>query len=914
VNRKIIFLAALYAITTQMSFAEDAFYHVRVSDLKIIEGALPAQANPNYSRGWEYFSAMQSYGVLDGEGEIYVDGTAQEPWSPRNDRGLFVAIRTAKGKETTARLFLVKPDLSGLTSLKFQVPPDAVPTQTNEFYAAKESYYRGLLSRNIPGGAWFRHQAQEAATHHGATNRVEPPQAFGRGGRRGLDVEDSYDLFTGGRALSENLQLDRLMNVRETGKETVDFASLQGITVQEMNWKTLVQGLKPETDPLAAFIPADQHALFFSSFTAMTQMLDEADTNGTPVLQLLEPRSEDSNTRGRYQTQLCLGLNELSRVVGPRVIDSIAFTGSDPYLRVGTDVAILFEAKNPELLKTFIGGQQRTSQQTNSEAKLVQGEIGGATYTGVVSPDRSVSSYLVATKNVVFVSNSLKELERLMETAAGKTPALSGQDEYIFFRHRYARNEKNETAFLVLSDPAIRRWCSPQWRIADSRRTRAAAALSELQATHLSKLAGGKAEVGALKTDPRLPDMGEVQCTRSGVSSSVYGTLDFMTPIVEMNLQKVTRAEADGYGRWRDGYQQNWQQFFDPIAIRFSIAKQKLGAEMTVMPLIARTDYRDFIELSRGAAIAPTAGDPHDALIHFVMSFNPQAKRVTEAGSFAVQMAPGLKANPLGWIGQAISIYADNDPFWDKLSKATNGTEFLEKQYFQLPVALQCEVKNPLGLVAFLTALHAFTDQSAPKMTSWENLDYNGQAFVRVTANNRERDNFFKDMALYYAVTPKSFVLTLNEALLKRALDRQTAREKGAPVVTARPWLGTNVSFQINSNFVTAAQVLAHDHYQTHLQLLSWNNLPILNEWKRLYPKEDPLKFHERFWGVTLLCPGHGTYVWNDKWQTMESTVFGHPGEPKQASQSLPVFAVAAANLGLTFETNGLSAKAVLER
>src|ERR1043166_8559034 len=94
-----------------MSFAEDAFYHVRVSDLKIIEGALPAQANPNYSRGWEFFSAMQSYGVLDGEGEIYVDGTAQEPWSPRNDRGLFVAIRTAKGKETTARLFLVKPDL-----------------------------------------------------------------------------------------------------------------------------------------------------------------------------------------------------------------------------------------------------------------------------------------------------------------------------------------------------------------------------------------------------------------------------------------------------------------------------------------------------------------------------------------------------------------------------------------------------------------------------------------------------------------------------------------------------------------------------------------------------------------------------------------------------------------------------------
>src|SRR5207249_1969915 len=137
------------------------------------------------------------------------------------------------GKQTTGRLFVAKLGLTGMQALKFQVPVDAVPTQTNQFYAAKENYYRGLLSRNIPGGAWFRHQAQEASRQHGATNRVEPP-AFGQGRRRGLDAEDSYDLFTGGRALSENLQLDRLMNVRGTGEETVDIASLQGITVQEM--------------------------------------------------------------------------------------------------------------------------------------------------------------------------------------------------------------------------------------------------------------------------------------------------------------------------------------------------------------------------------------------------------------------------------------------------------------------------------------------------------------------------------------------------------------------------------------------------------------------------------------------------------------------------------------------------------
>ena len=65
------------------------------------------------------------------------------------------------------------------------------------------------------------------------------------------------------------------------------------------------------------------------------------------------------------------------------------------------------------------------------------------------------------------------------------------------------------------------------------------------------------------------------------------------------------------------------------------------------------------------------------------------------------------------------------------------------------------------------------------------------------------------------------------------------------------------------------------------MQMRAWSNLPILNEWKRLYPDRDPVELHERVWKIRLICPGGGQYVWNDKYQTMESTVYGHPGEPK---------------------------------
>src|SRR5262249_36553881 len=159
---------------------------------------------------------------------------------------------------------------------------------------------------------------------------------------------------------------------------------------------------------------------------------------------------------------------------------------------------------------------------------------------------------------------------------------------------------------------------------------------------------------------------------------------------------------------------------------------------------------------------------------------------------------------------------------------------------------------------------------------------------------------------------PSSLVVTLNESVLKRALDRHKVqladskssgketlppsdgeREKnGGAAVTkskdvgsnashAYPWLGTNVCLRIDQSFVPMLEALFREEFRPAQQRLAWSNLPILNEWKRRYPKQDPLKLHEQFWQTKLVCPGGGRYVWNEEWQTMESTVYGHPGQPK---------------------------------
>ena len=102
---------------------------------------------------------------------------------------------------------------------------------------------------------------------------------------------------------------------------------------------------------------------------------------------------------------------------------------------------------------------------------------------------------------------------------------------------------------------------------------------------------------------------------------------------------------------------------------------------------------------------------------------------------------------------------------------------------------------------------------------------------------------------------------------------------------------------------------------QASMQMRAWGNIPILNEWKRRYPDQDPVKLHARFWQAEPVCPGGGRYVWNDRWQTMESTVYGHPGQPKDGPPAPTVIqSVKSGNFGLSFEEQGLRAKVSLER
>jgi hypothetical protein len=664
--------------------------------------------------------------------------------------------------------------------------------------------------------------------------------------------------------------------------------------------------------------------VFFTNFDGMLAVADSADAQAAPVLHALLPHSVNVGVRQRYERQMCLPATAISRLMGPRLVRSVAVTGGDPYLMTGADVAVLFQALNTPALRMMIDGRVATSGAADKEAKVVKGEVDGVAYSGMVSPDRAICSYVATLGDTVVVTNSLAQLKRLVSVEKQETRSLASLDEYTFFRDRYRRGAADEQALLVISDATIRRWCSAKWRIAASRTVRAAAVIADGQAEQMDRLVAGSLDP-AVKVNYRpLLDAGQMTLGRRGIQSDRYGSLAFHTPIIEQEFTHVTMREADMYERWRSGYQNNWSNYFDPIAVRLHMSKDKMAADVTVMPLIERSDYRQFIELCGAAQLAAGSGDPHPgALAHFVMALDPDSQALKYYSSLFNHFG-GLKTNVLGWIGGSVALYAEDDPFWDEMAKAENQQEFVDKNLHRLPIALQVEVRDPIKMAVFLTAGRTMIDGVVPEMTVWETRKHRDQAYVRITkspnvGNGRGLGAAMPEkMVLCYAPADDVLIVSLNEEVLKKALDRRAdrlaaAKDAGKPA--ASPWLGQQIAVHLNHRALLFHQLIEGSRYEREMQRLAWDNLPVLNEWHRRFPDAEPVALHERIWHQQLVCPGGGTYRWNEAWQTMESTVYGHPGEPKKGptlAESFKQFS--SADFGLTFEKNGLRAKAELTR
>ena len=917
-------LLACVVLAAVPAFAAEQFYRVSSADLKLLDGSKwpVTTSGPALATG-------QFRVEMDPDVEAYTLGS----WELNQDYsgGESILIRSTADKKLSGTLYLRPqprwmraaadtPKEPAVTIVRFEVAVAPLPTTMpatapaaqqsdasasasgvaqlgarSQFYYAKANHYRQMQQQGNAGAAWFGYQArlaQKELTPNQAS-RVDLPM-FGRD----TSERPEYDLFTGGRAVSENLQLDRPIRSDATDQaaSTVDVADIPGITVAEMDFVKLLGNAQPQIDPAAELIPSDQYAVFFSSITSLFQTIDQLKTNALPVVENLIPPSSDQSFLRRYQVQLGLESSELARLLGPQLVTSVAITGSDPFFPTGTDVALLFRSPSSQLLTPIL--LARIAASAGAQVKPQTASIGNISYTAFTTPDRSISSYVATVGDTVVVTNSLAQLRAIVQASANKSGSLASAPEYRFFRARNQLGDPSESFLLVIPDAAIRKWCSARWRIADARRITARSRLLQARA----------AELAAGKLQPDSPH------------DPVYGDLNFLTPISELPLDKVSPAESQAYSQWRDRYQQYWRGAFDPIALKMGLDASGISPDLTIMPLITSTEYRDMIAVTSGVSLDATSGDPHDAIFHFVMSLNRESAPVRQFASLGSQV--GLQIDPLGWLGKSLAIYVDDDPILAEMAASEAPQQFAEKHLGQLPIAVRVESTSSFKLAAFLTTLRTKIDQTAPRLTAWQTLESSGLPYVKITATPGQGAPDPTEIVICYAALPDSLLISPSEALIKRALARAAAAApatqpavaaKPAAAPATRPWLGTNVAVQARSRVVDLFQHMSRFDGDP-LVVSSWHNIPILNEYHRLFAGQDPVALYERAWGTHLVCPAGGKYVWNEQLRTMESTVTGCPEDPKKLPKhDLVMNRFSFGNLGLTFENNGLRARMMLE-
>ncbi|HEX9794404.1 MAG TPA: hypothetical protein VGC54_10515 [Planctomycetota bacterium] len=883
---------------------EVAYYVIPVHSLELEE--LEA-APPALFLHWSERDAFRPRVALEGPGEAWLRflGSSTRRWQ---DQELMLAVSAPKGATVRGRIFLPNDERSQLRPFRFVLPPESADP-FGEFAAIRQEHLRRLWESGVPGAAWFRHLAgprQDLPARGGLPSSQQVRQT---------EFEQSFSMFTGGRALAENLQLDRDLLVTGTGESGRPIAEIDGVTLRAHDFKAALKDLgEPVLDPLAAWIPQNQHAVFFSSFAQLVAVADELERRAAPLLQLAEPRGEHASTRARYERQLCVGLDETARAFGSGAVDSLALTGSDPYLRTGSDVALLFLCKQPDLVLADLRRRQERAVAEDG-ASRIQTEIAGVPVHAVRTPGRTRDSWVARSADVVIVANSAVALQRVLDARAGRTPALATAEEYRFFRHRYPQGDEHESAFLMLTDAAIRRWASPRWRILASRRTRAAATLAEYQARAMPQLAAGFAGDSAVAADPALPDLGTLVLESGGVRSAQWGSLAFLTPIAELPVGDASSAEIVAYEMFRRRFQAQWDGTFDPVAAVIDVGAERVRVDLSVVPLTIGSDYRDLAELTRGVLLKPGAGDAHpDALLQWTAAVNRESATYRDIAQFFTGM--GIGVEPMDWVGDDVSLYADPDPFWDEYVAADDRNAFLNEHLGRLPVAVRVAGRDPLRMAVFLTALRAFAESAAPGLVRWENRLHGETAYVRLNSDEI-------DWAIHYAALPDGWTLSFSETMIQHAIDRWVVRQaapKDAAAATDHgpapaEGEGDHLIVRARPGVFPVLEALWSENVDRALREASWGNLPILNEWRRLYPGEDAVALHERAWKTRLICPGGGVYVWNAEWLTYESTVYGHPGQPKRREGLPGEFAgIRSGEFGLNFDGDGLRARAVLER
>ncbi|HEX7318384.1 MAG TPA: hypothetical protein VF297_31045 [Pyrinomonadaceae bacterium] len=412
---------------------------------------------------------------------------------------------------------------------------------------------------------------------------------------------------------------------------TVQVSALKGPDIKSHPWEKMLAGRRPEVSALARAVPED---FYFAEFRALTKLLDAFEAGDLWGSHLYNQAFRDTATLDvgeRLKRQLAVETDPRTRPFYDLVVEEVAVAGSDPFVREGSDVTLLFRVKQPLFFRERMDSFIDAAAKARPDARRETGQYLGVEYVQLQTPERDVSVVSAYPEEGLHVrSNSLAAFRRVVEAIKGKDAngravrRLGDISEFAYIRTLMPRGDAREDGFVYLSDPFVRRLMGPVVKLTERRRmvcynhlrmighaallfrTERGRAPENLEELRASGAAPGLFGEGALS----CPDGGRYALSADATAGtcSHHGHALRMTPNIEAPVAQVSGEEADEYGDFVNEYNQYWRTFFDPIAFRLKVTPEELRVETIVLPLIDNTIYTGLANALGGAP------EPLDAL------------------------------------------------------------------------------------------------------------------------------------------------------------------------------------------------------------------------------------------------------------------------------------------------------------
>jgi hypothetical protein len=595
-----------------------------------------------------------------------------------------------------------------------------------------------------------------------------------------------YEITTGADAIAETLQLHRLLQPESRGpaERTVDISRVRPITVPEQPWDRMLGVKKPAVEALTRLVPHDNYYLYFQNIRKLIEFGELLDQWGSSVLRVYEMKSRDCELRQRYEKQLCLKSTALGKTLGPALIKGVAITGSDPYVREGTDINVIFHvASRPLFLAAVEGFIKEAKQEQGDRLQEGKDEYHGITIETWVTPLREVSLHRAMLDDFVIYSNSSAGIRRVLDTQRKGGKSLAEASDFRYMRTLFRPQDEKEDGFVFLSDAFIRQLTGPAARIKEKRRLEALTGLSMTTnaalfcAWETGKLPGDTAGVlagaGLRPADVAVPEGKPIRwdAKQQQAVSEAYGTIHFAIPLCELPIEKITRAEETAYDQFRDEYSKLWRTYFDPIGVRLAFDDKRVRVETHILPLAGSEQYR---ELRQVAGNGRFLFDPRpEGIVEFRLSLG-------QGASFGMHVDPSASLKDI----VELLIRWEADP-------RVNLRKEYDRLFWKLPLGVS--LRGPEALLGDPTTVVQalqFVGKGEPKMGKYNGATlismaideekYRGAAAMLTRGSDQTPFATLLAVlptqeapaALHVALIDKILFVSANEDLLKKVIDQ----------------------------------------------------------------------------------------------------------------------------------------------